>query len=156
MPSFSLSKSRILAGLQCPKRLWLQTHQHELAEITPATQAAFDTGHRVGEVARTLFPGGVLVEHVDNIPAALGETRAVLRNRGHAVFEAAFSYLDVLVRADILLLGNAGHRLIEVKSSTRVQDYHLDDCAIQAWVTRGAGFELERIDLAVVDTSFIY
>jgi hypothetical protein len=66
------------------------------------------------------------------------------------VFEAAFSYLDVLVRADILLLENAGHRLVEVKSSTRVKDYHLDDCAIQAWVTRGTGLELARVDLAVI------
>ena len=91
MLSFSLSKSRILAGLQCSKRLWLQTHQRDLAEITPATQAAFDTGHRVGEVARSLFPDGVLIGHVDNIPAALEATGMALRNREQTVFEAAFS-----------------------------------------------------------------
>ena len=156
MPSFSLSKSRILAGLQCPKRLWLQTHQRELAEITPATQAAFDTGHRVGEVARTLFPGGVLIGNVDNIPAALAETKAALRNGQQPVFEAAFSYRRVLIRADILLPGDTRHRLIEVKSSTGVKDYHLDDSAIQAWVTRGAGIGLERVELAVIDTTFVY
>jgi hypothetical protein len=155
MPSFSLSKSRTLAGLQCPKRLWLQTYQRELAGMTPATQAALDTGCRVGEVARTLFPDGVLVEHVDNIPAA-PQTRAVLGIGARPCSRRRSATWTCSYAPTCSYSGNAGHRLIEVKSSSRVKDYHLDDCAIQAWVTRGAGLELERIDLAVLDTSFFY
>jgi hypothetical protein len=47
------------------------------------------------------------------------------------VFEAAFSYLDALVRADILLLGNAGNRLIlhpgQGLSPRRLRDPGLGD-----------------------------
>ena len=58
-----LSKSRFLSGLQCHKRLWLECYARELA--TPpdaAAQAIFDTGSRVGTLARDRFAGGVLVE----------------------------------------------------------------------------------------------
>ena len=51
-----LSKSKLLSFLQCRKRLWLEAHRPELAQITAARQALFDTGHRVGEVARRRQP----------------------------------------------------------------------------------------------------
>jgi hypothetical protein len=58
--SLLLSKSRFLAGLQCPKRLWFQNHQSELASaVTPAQQALFDAGYEVGWLATQRFPGGM-------------------------------------------------------------------------------------------------
>ena len=51
-----LSKSRYQAGLQCPKRLWLDCYRRDLAgPAVEVTQAVFDTGHRVGKVAREHF-----------------------------------------------------------------------------------------------------
>ena len=56
-----LSKSRLMSFLQCPKRLWLEKHQPELAQISAATEAAFATGHEIGEdefvtrLARTVY-----------------------------------------------------------------------------------------------------
>ena len=41
-----LSKSRILNGLQCPKRLYLQVHQPELAEVDPSTEHRFRVARR--------------------------------------------------------------------------------------------------------------
>ncbi|HWT78313.1 MAG TPA: hypothetical protein VN648_05860, partial [Candidatus Methylomirabilis sp.] len=58
-----LSKSKYMAGLQCPKRLYLEVHHPELeAETDDATQAILDTGERVGALARKTIPGGVLVD----------------------------------------------------------------------------------------------
>jgi len=75
-----LSKSRLLSYLQCPKRLWLEINRRELAVITPAMQARFDTGHRVGEIARKLYDDGhgVYIEHTQNLSAALKQTQALL------------------------------------------------------------------------------
>ena len=57
-----LSKSRFTAGLQCLKRLYLECYSRDLAdEVDAATQARFDTGNEVGELARQRFPGGTLV-----------------------------------------------------------------------------------------------
>ena len=32
MPPKTISKSRYLAGLQCPKRLWLEIHRNDLKD----------------------------------------------------------------------------------------------------------------------------
>jgi hypothetical protein len=53
---------------------------------------------------------------------ALGLTRHQLANDpGRLLLEAALGGRDVLVRSDILECGEAGHRLTEVKSTTKVK-----------------------------------
>jgi len=56
-----LSKSKLLSAWQCPRKLHLEIHRPELAEIDPATEALFATGHQVGALAKTLYgtPGAV-------------------------------------------------------------------------------------------------
>jgi len=45
---------------------------------------------------------------------------------------------------------------VEVKASASLKPEHLQDCAVQAWVHRQAGYPLERIALAHVDNQFVY
>lgn len=153
-----LSKSRIVAGLQCERRLWLGAYRRDAMEASPANQAVLDAGNEVGELARELYGPGLLIGHVENTTKALAETAEALQRGGkrQALFEAAFQYSDVLVRADVLKPVPGGYDLIEVKSSTSVKDYHLVDCAIQAWVIRNAGIKIRRVYLAHIDTSFVY
>jgi hypothetical protein len=73
MPPKLISKSCYLAGLQCPKRLWLELYRYDLKdEVDPATQAVFDQGQEVGELARLLYPDGLLIkeDHL-HIPQAI-------------------------------------------------------------------------------------
>jgi hypothetical protein len=71
-----LSKSRLLDYLQCPKRLWLQAYRPEAREQSTAMQLAFANGHEVGEAARALVPGGVLIDPPGNdLAEALRLTR---------------------------------------------------------------------------------
>jgi hypothetical protein len=72
------------------------------------------------------------------------------------IFEAAHSHENVVVRVDALRRVGKAFELIEVKSSTRVKDYFLDDCAVQTWVARGAGITPRRTQLALVDREFVY
>jgi len=61
MPA-TISKSKYLAGLQCPKLLWHHLKAPDLIPPPdPALQAIFDTGHAVGDLAKQLFPDGVEV-----------------------------------------------------------------------------------------------
>ncbi|GAI90382.1 unnamed protein product, partial [marine sediment metagenome] len=87
----SLSKSKFLAGWQCPKKLWLDVHEPDLAEPTSAAQQRiFDQGIKVGEIARGYFPGGVLIDadHL-HIPDALVQTHEALMNHVDVIFEGA-------------------------------------------------------------------
>jgi len=62
-----------------------------------------------------------------------------------AIYEAAFTYDGVRVRADILKrLKNGKWDLIEVKSTTAVKDVHLPDAAVQYYVLKGAGVDVHK------------
>jgi hypothetical protein len=152
-----LSKSRLMNYLQCPKRLHLQTFRPALAHESASTQQAFSLGHSVGEVARQLVPGGLLIEHDEDLTKALAATQEALRSDpSRPLFEATFQNEGVLIRADVLAPSRRRHALTEVKASSELKPHYLHDCAIQAWVIEGTGLPLELIELAHVDTSFVY
>jgi hypothetical protein len=103
-------------------------------------------------------PGGILVdEGPDQHAQAVTRTRELVANPdGPAIFEAAFAFDNVLIRADILQrLPSGAWRLAEVKSTTRVKPEHLHDLAIQAYVITGSGITLEQMQLVHVDTTYV-
>lgn len=151
----NLTKSRILVHRQCPKRLWLQTYRPDLAEEDDSTIARMNAGTRVGEVARDLYPKGKLIEAKDHAQA-LVETGRLLSQRSIPIFEAAFEAAGVRVRTDLLLPANRGYRLVEVKSSGGLKDYHVEDASVQAWVAEYAGTNLRKVEVAHIDKSFMY
>lgn len=153
-----LSKSRILAGWQCQRRLWLEIHAPEHGRHSAATERAFMIGHEVGELAQRLFPGGTLIGHDTELDAALAQTAELVARPGPlTLYEATFRHEGVLIRADILVRDTAGRvRLVEVKSSTRVKPVNYIDLAVQAWVLAGAGVTPERIELGHINNQFVY
>lgn len=151
-----LSKSRIILHRQCPKRLWLECYRRDLAVEDPAVTARLQAGHHVGEIARGLFPGGVLVDGND-LKEALATTERLLRATPRVpIFEATVQSDGVLVRADVMEPARRGYHLIEVKSSTSVKEYHLADAAIQSWIMRAAGVTIARTVIAHIDNRFVY
>lgn len=154
---FGLSKSKLTAFEQCPRRLWLQTHAPERAEVDATQQARMATGQTVGDIACALCPGGVMVDADQGLGAALETTRRLIAD-GHPgpIFEATFEHDGVLVRADILARdGEHGWHMAEVKSSAGVKAYHLGDLATQAWVIGQAGLTLTGAAIRHIDTSFV-
>jgi hypothetical protein len=154
-----LSKSRLVSARQCLKRLHLEIHKPELAHISPETEAAFRVGHKVGAVARQIYGSddAELVPYEGGLGHALKKTaRLVTGGPEFPIFEATFQYDGVLVRVDALLPDDDGWRIVEVKASTTVKDEHSFDCAIQSWVFQGAGYRLNGIALAHVDSGFVY
>ncbi len=160
-----LSKSKFLSGLQCHKRLYLEIHEPQLATPPDAgTQAILDMGSDVGALARTRFPGGRLVTAgYRQTEAALAQTAQLMADTSvPALFEAAILADGVLIRVDILeRVPHAGGdvaawRLIEVKSSTKVKDVHLDDLALQRHVLLKAGLAIESSHLMRINTGYVY
>ena len=151
-----LSKSKMLSGWQCPRKLWLETYKPELAVEDPKAEARFATGNEVGALAREQFPGGVLVEHAREPSIAVTETQGLLASGTKTIFEAAFQARDVLIRADVVTLADKDLDVIEVKSSTGVKEYHYLDAAIQAWVLEEAGVAPKSIGVMVIDNTFVY
>ena len=147
-----------MSALQCPKRLHLEVHRPDLKHFSSATEAVFATGHQVGAIARDVLgrEGGVFIDRNGGVRATLEKTAALAEQGAPAIYEAAFQHNDVLVYVDILRRDDEGWRLIEVKSTGRVKDEHLSDCAVQTWVARGAGHPIAGVSLAHIDSSFVY
>jgi hypothetical protein len=159
-----LSKSKIIAFRQCPKRLWLEIHRPDLREDSSSTQAAFQVGYEVGDVARKLYDplgeGTVIDVASEGFPAAFEHTAQLIADTRSPIFEAGFSIRGALAFADVLLPvtvdGNPAWRLVEVKSSTKIKNYHHDDIAVQAFIARSAGVNLASVSLAHIDSSWTY
>jgi hypothetical protein len=159
----NLSKSKLLAFRQCPKRLWLEIHRPELRADSAATEASFAIGHQVGDIARRIYDpdgtGALIDIGVLGFEGAFAKTRELLGS-ANPIFEAGFTADGALAFADILLpvkrKGKKFWRMVEVKSSTSVKDYHRDDSAIQAHIARATGVALDSIALAHIDSSWVY
>ena len=149
-PTYRLSKSRFTAGRQCHKQLWWRVHEPDARELVPSarTQAIFDQGTSVGELARTHVPGGTLIDlPYDQFQAKLDATKAALAAGAPAIYEASFSEDRVFVAVDILERLRGGFGLIEVKSSTSAKKEHFEDAAIQAHVLTLAGLKVRRVEI---------
>ena len=152
-----LSKSKILSGIQCPKRLWLEVHKPDLLEYDQNTLTRIQAGHKVGEIAcQYLAPGGVYIGLEKGLRYALNLTREHLDSSDLPIYEATFVHDQVLVRSDIVLPAMSGLKVIEVKSSTSVKVDHIWDCAVQSWVLQGSGRPVRQMQLAMIDSSFVY
>jgi hypothetical protein len=157
LASHHLTKSRYMAGLQCPRRLWLLVNEPlPYEDAAPGSPA--DVGQDIGRKAHLLFAGGVLV---DEEPwahdAAVARTAALMDDaRVPAIFEAAFDYEGIRIRVDVLERLSSGlWGLREVKSSTSLKDHYLDDIALQTYVLLGAGVALASIELLHIDNSYV-
>jgi predicted RecB family nuclease len=152
-----LSKSRLVSAWQCPKRLHLEKHHPELGEVSEQTEALFATGHQVGAVAQQHYGNDDSVEIEFNFKTMEAETRRLIEGGADfPIFEATFRHENVLVRVDVMIPEGDGWRVVEVKASTSVKEYHVLDCAIQDWVLRNCGINVTSISLAHIDNQFVY
>lgn len=155
-----LSKSKFQYGLQCLKRLYLESYHQELADpIDQGLQARFDTGTAVGEVARQRFPNGRLIEetHLEH-DQAVETTEALMTDAAvPALYEAAFTFQAIRTRVDILKRnGKQEFDLVEVKSSTRAKPEHVTDVAIQIYVAEGSGIPINQAYLMHLNNAYVY
>ena len=159
----NLSKSKIIAYRQCPKRLWLELHKPELRDDS-ASEMVFQIGHQVGEIAQQIYDPentGIVIDiQALGHKEALAQSAVLLAEGKSMVFEAGFVVDGALAYADVMLPdysdGSLRWKMIEVKASTSVRSYHRDDIAVQAYIASAAGIHLSSVSLAHINNSFVY
>lgn len=158
-----LSKSKLVAYRQCPKRVWLEVHRPDLREDSAQAQARFESGYRVGDIAQQLYDPkgtGVLLDpQQEGFESVFARTQELL-GTPQPIFEAGFRTDQALAFADVMLPvkkgGKLAWKMVEVKSSTSVKDYHLDDAAIQVFIARATGVALAGASVACIDSAWVY
>lgn len=153
-----LSKSLCIRGINCPKSLWLKKYHPEvLQECNQQAMQVFQAGDEVGKLARSLIPNGrEIIAEGESFQAKILQTQEWISQGEEVIYEATFAYEDVLVMVDILRIQDGKLYLYEVKSSSRIKDVYLDDIAIQCYVLRGLGYELDEAYIIHLDTSYVY
>lgn len=156
-----MSKSQYIKGMQCPLALWYFKNRKDLIpEIDEAKQALFDSGHEVGNLAKQLYPEGREIEgKFYEISKFVNDTRTALAEGLSTLFEAAactsqglYSRIDILNKSTVAA---GAWDLIEVKSSTSVKPYQLEDMAVQRHIFEQAGIPVDRCYLMHVNKSYV-
>lgn len=145
-----------MEGLQCKKLLWYEYNRKELIPPPdPAKQAIFDEGTKIGEIARTLFPGGMKLERNKFPEGHDKQSREALKER-RPLFEAGFIANRGYALADVLLpVGRSAWDLIEVKSSASVKEEHMPDVAFQLYTYRNAGLDVRSCSLMYINNQYL-
>ena len=153
----NLSKSRFVSGNQCEKKLFFDVFRKDLRlPVTEKQQALFDTGHRLGELAQQVFPGGK--DASENIESkwslAIERTAQWIAEGVSTIYEATFSIPGGFAALDILHHVNGERWAIEVKSSTSVKEYHLTDASFQYFVMKKSGFAPDKVFLMHINNQY--
>ena len=166
--SHSLSKSRYTLFRQCAKALWLKIHKPELQEIDVSTQAAFERGNEVGDLAMQRFGDFVEVTTLKpdgglDLKAMIDKTSEEIQKGTSVICEASFSVNGHYCAVDILRNTAGGWAIYEVKSSsfsptngdTKELEKYIPDIAYQKWVLTQSGINVTGTYLVCLNKDYV-
>lgn len=162
----NLSKSKYITFCQCPKALWLKMYKPEEIEIDPFTQARFDAGTEVGNLAKSLF--GEYTEATvckmtadgnqrPDLQAMIAATQKLITDGTDNIAEAAFIYDGCYCAVDLLHKTPQGYAIYEVKSSTDLKELEVyaQDVAYQKYVLTNCGLTITGTYLVNIDNEYV-
>ena len=151
-----LSKSRYTKGVQCPKMLWMDLHMPEQFDRSVMNEAVLQTGSDVGDVAMGYYGDYVEIPYdPTNWDGMIARTRELVSAGTPIVCEATFSYDGNLCMVDILRVEPDGVHIVEVKSSTHINDIYYHDMAYQTWVLLRCGLNVKSVSLMHLDNQYV-
>jgi len=118
MPRY-LTKSRFKIGLDCPAKLYYtgKSQYPDMSEDNTFLEALAEGGYQVGALAKCYYPDGIEIrERGYDIP--LQKTNELLTHKNITIFEGAFRYKNLFIRADIIEKKGNNIDLLEVKSKS--------------------------------------
>ena len=162
-----LSKSKFAKYCQCPKCLWMSVYKPEEEVIDPNSEARFENGTEVGNLAM-----GLLGEYIDvttykdnnklDLAAMITKTKELMDAGQENICEASFSYDGNYCAVDILHKTKDGWAIYEVKSTSFPEfngnpaklDKYLPDVAYQKWVLEKCGVNVTGTFLVCLNSDY--
>ena len=114
-----LTKSRFSLALECPSKIYYNgkpEYANQNIEDSFLNSLA-EGGFQVGELAKCYFPGGHEIKTKEDDEALL-QTNELLKQDRVTIYEAAFRFEYLFIRADIIIKNNKNIELIEVKAKS--------------------------------------
>ena len=152
-----LSKSRYISGQQCHKLLWFKAIRKPPPEkLDEGAQDRLKAGEDVGNLAKELFPGGTEIEYLpDNHEKMLEDTNLAIE-KGAPIYEATFVIDNNMIRADLMNPTKDGWDMYEVKSSSKLKPYHIEDASFQWYVlSQIEGLKMNNAYVITINSQYI-
>jgi hypothetical protein len=118
MPRY-LTKSRFKLGLDCPAKLFYTGKPQcpDTSEDDAFLEALAEGGYQVGALAKCYYPDGIEIGE-RGYDISLQKTQELLTHDNVVIFEGAFKYQNLFIRADIIEKKGNSINLLEVKSKS--------------------------------------
>ena len=163
----SLSKSRYVSGMQCPKILWMNRNMPEKFDDSVMNQTVLDTGNKVGDLAMGYFGDFTEVKFSQDKTKMISKTKELMDADTEIITEAAFTYNGDLCIVDILRAVPGGYEIIEVKGSVGtsedtaedVKEVYLHDMSFQAYILtnylKNTDLEVKAVKLMCLNKKYV-
>ena len=158
-----LSKTNFLICLDCAKNAWLKIHKPDIYKakgLSSFELNIIDTGNQIDELARSLFPGGVLVDSRDDTEL----TKKLMADKVLVIYQPVFATDKFITASDIFVWNSNSnvYDLYEVKSSTaseenggrKTEDYIID-IAFQKNVLNDLGIKVGTLNLIRLNKEYV-
>ena len=154
--SYKLTKTKIMSGHQCEKKLWFDIHETKESE----DNFYLLRGYLFEEEVKKIYSKDQKVLRLPSNEREWKESKekteqAINSKDINIIFEGVFIFFDTYIRPDILIRKNKGWELLEIKSSGELKNYHITDLAIQSYILKKLGINLTSIKLIHVNKNFI-
>lgn len=163
-----LSKSRYTQFCKCQKNLWLNAYKPEVAVVDASTEARFESGNEVGDLAMGLFGSFVEVTTMQanrslDLAAMVEKTTQEMNKGTENICEASFVYENNYCAVDILRKTKDGWAIYEVKSTSFPEfegqkaklDKYAPDIAYQKWVLTQCGINVTGTYLVCLNSDYV-
>jgi hypothetical protein len=163
-----LSKSKYTQYCQCPKALWLRTYKPDEAVVDAGTEARFESGNEVGDLAMGMF--GPFVEVTTkredgslDLKAMIEKTQQEMTKGTEVICVASFTFEKNYCAVVILRKTKNGWAIYVVKSSSFPEfdgqeaklEKYAPDIAYQKWVLEQCGIKVTDTYLVCLNSDYV-
>jgi hypothetical protein len=123
-----LTKTNYILYLDCAKNAWVKIHKPEIynqQELSQFEKNIIEAGNEVDKLARSLFPGGTLVENRDDVDY----TKSLIDKHVDIIYQPVFETDKYKIASDILVWNDKvkAYDLFEVKASNSGEEKKAKD-----------------------------
>ena len=150
---YSLTKTLILSGIQCEKKLWFDLND----KIKLKDKAIFRSGNKFNDVVRKHYGEGLDLSDEREHQIVIERTKEAIQSDNiNVIYEAGFLFKKTFIRADVLIKKDNQWTMLEAKASTSVKDINISDLAIQSFIVKNSGLDVICNKIIHINKEFIY
>jgi len=155
----NLSKTNYIIYRECPQNVWYKIHKPDIYsqfELSDFEKLIIETGGEVEQIARKLFPTGILIESRDTKGQKL--TQDYIEKKQDVLFQPVFLKNNYLAVVDILKFEQKtkSFSIYEVKSKSHIdKKTHYHDLAFQVNLLRKCGLKINKAYLIHLNSEYI-